>query len=183
MSFEFIQTEIKDVIAIRYPRYEDERGFFEERYKFSDFETAGIKWNFVQVNHSFSRKGVLRGLHYQKYPNEQGKLVMVVRGEIVDVAVDIRAKSETFKKWVSLNLSKKSRLALWIPPGFAHGFFATENSNVIYLSTNEFNREYDSGIRWNDPDIGIKWPTENPVLSEKDKNLKFLKQRIEQKEL
>ena len=183
MPLEFIQTEIEDVIALKYPRYQDERGFFEERYKFSDLEKVGMKRKFVQVNHSFSRKGVLRGLHYQKHPFEQGKFVIVIKGEIMDVAVDIRLASRTFKKWISFTLSEDNCLALWIPPGFAHGFLATENSDIIYLTTREYNREYDSGIRWNDPELGVKWPIDTPILSEKDKNLKLLKELIDQKEL
>jgi dTDP-4-dehydrorhamnose 3,5-epimerase len=171
--------EIEDVILIESDRHSDARGFFEESYKFTPFVEAGIKETFTQLNHSHSRKGVLRGLHFQKHPYSQGKLISVIRGEITDVAVDIRSSSPTFKKWVSVTLSEEVPHSFWIPSGFAHGFLAMEDSDVIYLTTSEYNADYESGIRWNDPDLNVKWPVDSPLLSEKDRNLPFLRDLIE----
>ncbi|MCL6002312.1 MAG: dTDP-4-dehydrorhamnose 3,5-epimerase [Thermoplasmatales archaeon] len=183
MAFKFKKTGIDDVILVSSDRYSDERGFFEEDYKLSDFSYGEIRERFAQINHSFSRRGVLRGLHYQKAPHSQGKLVFVVRGKIMDVAVDIRQSSSSFKRWVSVILSDGEGHLLWIPTGFAHGFLALEDSDVIYLTTSEYGKEYESGVRWNDPDINIKWPTDSPILSEKDGNLPFIKEMIERGEL
>ena len=178
MSLKIQQTEILDVLKISSEKFTDGRGFFLEKYKKSDFDSIGINCDFVQLNHSFSKKGVLRGLHIQRWPKEQGKLVTVVKGKILDVAVDIRPNSTTFKKYAQAILSDENNMSLWIPKGFAHGFFALDDSNVIYLATDEFSIEHDSGIRWDDPEINIKWPTRNPTLSEKDKNLKTLNELV-----
>ena len=141
-----------------------------ESYRESDFRANGITFDFKQDNHSKSPKNVLRGLHYQLEPYAQGKLVKVVTGRIFDVAVDIRKGSPTFGKGVSAELSEENKQILWIPPGFAHGFLSLEdNTNVLYKSTNEYNKESERGILWNDPEIGVKWPVSNPILSEKDK--------------
>lgn len=180
MPFEFIKTDIPDVILVKPKVFCDNRGFFMETYKKSDFESAGIDTDFVQDNHSKSIKGVLRGLHYQKEPFAQGKLVRCIRGKIFDVAVDIRKGSPTFGKWVGYELSEENKLMLWIPKGFAHGFLTlSEEAEVVYkVSGGEYNPDYDAGIRWDDPDIGINWPiemVEEVLLSEKDKNLPFLK--------
>ena len=180
MPFEFISTDIPDVILVKPKVFSDKRGFFMETYKKSDFESAGIDTDFVQDNHSKSVKGVLRGLHYQKEPFAQGKLVRCIRGRIFDVAVDIRKGSPTFRKWVGYELSEENRLMLWIPKGFAHGFLTlSDEAEVIYkVSGGEYNPDYDAGIRWDDPDIGINWPVklvEEVLLSEKDRNLPFLK--------
>jgi len=180
MPFEFIKTDIPDVILVKPKVFCDSRGFFMETYKKSDFESAGIDTDFVQDNHSKSIKGVLRGLHYQKEPFAQGKLVRCIRGKIFDVAVDIRKGSPTFGKWVGYELSEENKLMLWIPKGFAHGFLTlSEEAEVVYkVSGGEYNPDYDAGIRWDDPDIGINWPiemVEEVLLSEKDKNLPFLK--------
>lgn len=176
MPFEFVLLEIPEVILIKPKIFDDDRGFFFECYKYSDFAQAGITFNFVQDNHSRSKKGVLRGLHYQLEPKAQGKLVRCIKGKIWDVAVDIRKGSPTFGKWVSVELSENNKFMLWIPPGFAHGFVALEDSEIIYKCTAEYDPNFDRGILWNDPLIGIKWPIENPLLSEKDKRLPTLKE-------
>ena len=176
MPFEFKRLEIPDVILITPKAFGDERGFFMESYKESEFKANGITFDFKQDNHSKSSKNVLRGLHYQLEPYAQGKLVKVVTGRIFDVAVDIRKGSPTFGNWVSAELSEENKQMLWIPPGFAHGFLSLEdNTNVLYKSTNEYNKESEGGILWNDPEIGIKWPVDKPILSEKDKKYTLLK--------
>ena len=168
----FIQTYIADVLIIEPLVHGDERGFFFESYNEQAWKNAiGFAPRFVQANHSKSGRDVLRGLHYQiKQP--QGKLVRVTRGEIFDVAVDIRKSSESFGKWVGLNLSAENRRQLWIPAGFAHGFLVlSEVTEVLYMATDFYAPQHDRGILWNDPDIGIDWPlAADPILSEKDKN-------------
>lgn len=180
MAFIFQKTEIAEVVIIESNLRRDNRGFFTENYRHSDFEAAGIEKRLVQLNHSFSEKNVIRGLHFQRKPLEQGKLVSVTSGKIMDVAVDIRVGSETFKKWVSVILSGENCSSIWIPEGFAHGFLALEDSHVIYLTTNEYSPKFDSGIRWNDPDISINWIIESPIVSEKDRGLKSLRELIEE---
>ena len=178
MPFEFVKTSIPGVILVKPRVFGDERGFFMETYKKSDFEKAGIDTDFVQDNHSKSVKGVLRGLHYQLEPEAQGKLVRCIRGKIFDVAVDIRRGSPTFGKWIGVELSEENKLMLWIPKGFAHGFLTlSEEAEIVYkVSGAEYSPEHDRGIRWNDPDIGIKWPLEGePILSEKDRIAPLLK--------
>jgi len=171
---EFKRLEIPDVILIKPKVFPDHRGFFMELYKRTPFLANGIPYDFVQVNLSFSKRGVVRGLHYQLRPMEQGKLVTVIKGRIFDVAVDIRKGSPWFGKYVAVELSDKDRCLLWIPPGFAHGFQALEDSYVLYLVTKEYSPEHERGIRWNDPKIGIEWPIkEGVILSEKDKNAPF----------
>ena len=176
MPFRFHPTVLEGVFKIESKAFADERGYFMESFKESEFEQAGINFKFRQDNHSFSKAGVIRGLHFQKHPNEQGKLVSVISGEIFDVAVDIRFGSETFLKWVGVILSEENRAMLWIPPGFAHGFQALRDSHVYYKATAEFSQKDDAGIRWNDPIIGVKWPQQKPVLSEKDANLPLLEE-------
>ncbi|MCX7914413.1 MAG: dTDP-4-dehydrorhamnose 3,5-epimerase, partial [Thermodesulfovibrionales bacterium] len=163
------------LILIKPKVFEDERGFFLEFFKYSDFSKAGINYSFVQDNHSKSKKGVLRGLHYQLKPKAQGKLIRCIRGKIWDVAVDIRKGSPTYLKWVAVELSEENKLMLWIPPGFAHGFVALEDSEIIYKCTAEYDPALDKGIIWNDPEIGIKWPIKNPILSKKDALLPTIK--------
>ena len=182
MPFEFIKTEIPEVIIVKPKVFGDERGFFMETYKRSDFESTGIDIDFVQDNHSKSIKGVLRGLHFQTEPKAQGKLVRCIRGKIFDVAVDIRKGSPTFGKWVGVELSEENKLMLWIPKGFAHGFLTlSEEAEIIYkVSGSEYSPEHDRSIRWNDPDIGINWPLEGePILSEKDRIAPFLREMVE----
>ena len=169
MPFLFKRLEIPDLVLIEPKVFEDERGFFMETYREPDFEKAGISQDFVQDNHSRSKKGVLRGLHYQKEPMAQGKLVRCVRGAIFDVGVDLRRGSPTYARWVGTVLSEENRLSLWIPRGFAHGYLALENeSEVIYKTDNLYSPKHERGIIWNDPDIGIQWPIENPIVSKKD---------------
>ncbi|QJA05890.1 dTDP-4-dehydrorhamnose 3,5-epimerase [Thermosulfurimonas marina] len=170
MPFEFKPLEIPDVILVKPKVFGDERGFFMETYKASEFKANRIPYDFVQDNHSRSQRGVLRGLHYQLRPMEQGKLVRCMRGRIWDVAVDIRKGSPWYGKWVAVELSEENKLMLWVPPGFAHGFVALEDgTEVIYKVTKEYAPELDRGIIWNDPDLGIEWPIEDPILSEKDR--------------
>jgi len=175
MPFEFKELEIPDVILVIPKVFEDDRGFFMETFKISDFKAYGISYEFVQDNHSKSKKGVLRGLHYQLYPKAQGKLVRCIRGRIWDVAVDIRKGSPWYGKWVAVELSEENKLMLWIPPGFAHGFVALEDAEIIYKCTAEYAPELDRGIIWNDPELAINWPVEKPILSPKDAKLPFLK--------
>ncbi len=139
-----------------------------ETFNQQGFENAGLPSNFVQDNHSRSRKGVLRGLHYQ-FPQWQGKLLRVLSGAIFDVAVDIRPDSRTFGQWYGIELNDENRLQLYIPPGFAHGFATlSESADIAYKCTSLYKAEDDAGIAWNDPDIGVEWPVENPLVSEKD---------------
>ncbi len=170
MSFEFRRLEIPEVILVIPRVFSDERGFFKELYKERDFFSFGIKERFKQDNLSFSKHGVLRGLHYQKDPKAQGKLVSCLKGAIFDVAVDIRRGSPTYGKWVGLELSAKNHYMLYIPPGFAHGFVVLSNEAlVLYKCTEEYAPKAEAGIIWNDPTLSIKWPIDNPLLSPKDK--------------
>ena len=178
MPFSFEPTTILDLLVIVPRVFGDQRGFFMETYKESDFVKNGITAKFVQDNHSASTKGVLRGLHYQIEPASQGKLIRCVRGSIWDVAVDIRKGSPTFKKWFGIELSEENKKMLWIPPGFAHGFLVlSDYAEVVYkVSGSEYSPQHDRSIRWNDPDIGIKWPLKDElILSEKDAKAPFLK--------
>lgn len=177
MPFNFRRLEIPDVVLVEPKVFGDERGFFMETYKRSEFKENGIAYDFVQDNHSKSQKGVLRGLHYQLYPKAQGKLVRCVRGRIWDVAVDIRKGSPWYGKWVAVELSEDNKLMLWVPPGFAHGFVALEDdTEVIYKVTEEYDPKLDKGIVWNDPDLRIDWPIKDPILSEKDSKLPTLRE-------
>ncbi|HSJ58924.1 MAG TPA: dTDP-4-dehydrorhamnose 3,5-epimerase [Anaerolineae bacterium] len=176
MPFEFYRLEIPDVVFVKARRFDDERGFFREMYKASAFAEQGIPNNFVQDNLSHSERGVLRGLHYQKAPHPQGKLVMVLRGRIYDVAVDIRRDSATFGQWVGCELTSEGGELLWVPAGFAHGFCVlSDEADVLYKVTDEYARECDRGIVWNDPEIGVEWPVDEPLLSEKDAELPLLR--------
>jgi dTDP-4-dehydrorhamnose 3,5-epimerase len=176
MPFTFKKLDIPEIILIEPRVFPDSRGFFMETYKHSDFLQNGIKEHFVQDNLSQSVRGVLRGLHFQKNPNAQGKLVQCLKGRIFDVAVDIRKGSPTFGKWVSTELSEENKQMLYIPPPFAHGFVVlSENAEVVYKCTKEYAPEDDRGIIWNDPDINILWPLKDPVLSAKDAQLPLLK--------
>lgn len=168
MTFRFQHLRIPEVVLVVPTVHQDDRGFFEETYKKSDFVEAGLSREFVQDNHSFSVKGTLRGLHFQNPPYAQGKLVRCVQGRILDVVVDIRIGSPTFSEWVSHELSSESHEMLWIPEGFAHGFLALEDSHVEYKVTNEYSRDSESGISWNDKVISIEWPISDPIVSGKD---------------
>lgn len=159
MTFE--ATEIPDVKIVRRKAFGDARGYFEETWREDQFREAGIDVKFVQDNHSYSSKGVLRGLHWQKPPHCQGKLVSVISGRIVDVAVDIRKGSPTFGKWVAEELSEENHLSLWIPPGFAHGFVVlSDTAHFTYKCTDTYHPECEAGMRWDDPTLAIKWPTD-----------------------
>jgi dTDP-4-dehydrorhamnose 3,5-epimerase len=160
---------IPDVKLIQPDVYEDARGSFFESWQQERFLDAGIKEAFVQDNQSISGKGVLRGLHFQNPPYAQGKLVRVVKGAVLDVAVDLRSASPTFGKWVSQLLSEENRLMMWVPPGFAHGFITREEENIfLYKCTAYYNKASECTILWNDPQLNIDWGNENPLLSEKD---------------
>ena len=174
MPFTFKKLEIPEVILIEPTIFKDKRGFFLETYQKSEFFNNNIKEEFVQDNFSHSTKNVLRGLHFQKDPHSQGKLIKVNKGEIFDVAVDLRKDSPTYKKWVGIILSKNQML--YIPPNFAHGFCVlSEEVDFQYKVTKEYNKESESGIIWNDPTINIKWPIKNPIIAEKDSKLPLFK--------
>jgi len=177
MGFEFKKLSIPDVILITPNVIKDKRGFFMEAYKKSEFEKGEIEIDFIQDNQSSSGKEVLRGLHYQIPPMEQAKLVRCIRGKIFDVAVDIRESSPYYGKWVGEYLSEENKKMLFIPPGFAHGFLTLgEKTEIIYKVSEEYSKDHERGILWNDPSINVKWPIKgNPILSEKDKRLPFLK--------
>ncbi len=169
MPFIFKKLEIPEVVLIETKVFEDGRGFFMETYKRSDFTMAGIEDDFFQDNCSNSKKGAVRGLHYQKNPKAQAKIVRCAGGEVFDAAVDIRKGSPTFGKWVGAVLSGKNKKQLYIPEGFAHGFCVlSDEAQVLYKASSEFSPENDRGILYNDPEINIKWPAKNLIISEKD---------------
>jgi len=165
-----IDTKIADVKIIEPKVFGDERGFFLETFQSEKYKRElNIMDDFVQDNHSRSAKNVLRGLHFQRR-NPQGKLVRVVKGEVFDVAVDIRPESPTFKQWVGVYLSEDNKTQFWIPPGLAHGFVViSDYADFEYKCTNYYDPESEGCLFWNDPEIGIDWPVTNPILSEKDK--------------
>ncbi len=177
MPFEFERLPLEGPVLIKPRVFGDDRGFFLEAFKRSDFIKAGIKEEFVQINHSRSEKGVLRGLHYQLRPRAQGKLLKCVRGKVLDVAVDIRRGSPTFGRYVMVELSDENHHMLYIPEGFAHGFLVLSDlADIIYAVTEEYSPEHDRGVIWNDPEVGIPWPTSEPILSEKDRALPPLRE-------
>ncbi len=177
MSFSFTRLRIPEVILVKPRTDHDSRGFFREIAKHSDFAAFGMRERFVQMNHSHSVQGVLRGLHFQKRPAAQGKLVSAVSGEIFDVAVDIRKGSPTYAKWVGEILCGENGHTLYIPPGFAHGFCVlSATADVVYQVTAEYAYELDRGIVWNDPQINVAWPIQEPILSPKDARLPLLQQ-------
>ena len=170
MPFEFIKQNIPEVILVVPKVFEDNRGFFMESYKKSDFLENGITVEFKQDNYSKSTKGVLRGLHYQAQPHGQAKLVRCVKGKILDVAVDIRKNSASFGKYIKAELSESNRNMLFIPDGFAHGFVVLSDiAEILYKTSGEYAPKYDRGILWCDKDINIEWGIDfEPILSEKD---------------
>jgi len=175
MPFKFQKLTISDVILVTAQSFVDERGFFIESFKESEFVSNGITTKFVQDNFSHSVKWTLRGLHYQSNPKAQAKLVTALSGEIFDVAVDIRVGSPTFGKWVGEILSEKNHKLLYIPEGFAHGYCVlSKEADVLYKVNQEYSPEHEKGIVWNDPEIDIKWPTHKPILLEKDLQLSLL---------
>ena len=175
MNFQFSPCVLPEVISVTPKIFSDERGFFMEVYKAPLFKQNGITADFVQLNHSQSKRGTLRGLHYQINPHAQAKLVRVLVGEIFDVAVDIRKKSATFGKWVGLRLSALEKNMLYIPRGFAHGFTVlSDQAEVEYFTSAVYAPECDAGIIYNDPAIAIDWPSGEKSLSPKDMNLPTL---------
>ena len=170
--FEFKKTKIEDLYIIDVLPFKDERGYFAETYNEEDFKKAGLSMKFVQDNESFSKKGVLRGLHFQtKF--SQGKLVRCERGAVFDVAVDLREGSKTFGQWQGVTLTEDNFVEFYIPEGFAHGFYVLSDvAKFSYKVTNFYRKEYEGAVCWNDPQIAINWPLngEEPILSDKDKN-------------
>jgi len=163
------ELPISGLLVIQPAIFNDERGYFFESFQKKKFMESGINCDFVQDNESMSSKGVLRGLHLQSPPYEQGKLVRVIQGSVLDIAVDIRRHSPTFGKYHAITLSAANKLQFWIPPGFAHGFLALEDHTIFtYKCTNYYNRESERSIRWDDPDINIDWGIGSPLVSEKD---------------
>lgn len=172
VPFDFIDLDLPGLVMIEPRVFADSRGSFFETYRRSDFEQAGIKELFVQDNCARSSRGVLRGLHFQAPPRAQGKLVRCISGTIYDVAVDIRQGSPAYGRWAGVELSGENNRMLYLPPGFAHGFLVlSASAEVLYKCTDEYAPENDRGIIWNDPAIGITWPEQHPLLSEKDRRL------------
>lgn len=172
---EFRQTSIEGVIEITPRVFKDERGYFFESYQYELFKKNGIEEVFVQDNQSFSTAGVLRGLHFQRAPFAQGKLVRVIKGKVLDVAVDIRPNSPTYGQYESVILDAERNNMLYIPPGLAHGFSTLEDAIFCYKCTNNYHKESEGGIIWNDPALNIDWMLANPEVSEKDAILPLLK--------
>ena len=165
-----IETRHPEVLLIEPKVFGDERGFFMETWNAERYEEAGVPTRFAQDNLSFSRRGVLRGLHFQN-PDGQGKLVYVLQGEVFDVAVDVRVGSPRFGDWVSATLSAENKRQIWIPEGFAHGFLVlSETALFAYKCTAPYNGSAEASVLWNDPEIGIEWPVESPTLSDKDRD-------------
>ena len=178
MSLKLTNLEIPEILLFTTEVYDDSRGSFMEIFKFSEYKEK-IGLDFLQDNISYSKKNVIRGLHFQKPPFEQGKLLTVASGAIMDVAVDIRPNSDYFMKHVSIELQAGAGNVIYVPPGFAHGFCSLEeNTIVFYKNTNEYSRTHESGIIYNDSDLGIDWPVENPILSEKDLSLPNIKEAV-----
>ncbi|MFP3320871.1 MAG: dTDP-4-dehydrorhamnose 3,5-epimerase [Acidilobus sp.] len=179
MPFDFERLDIPDVVLVKPKVFRDPRGYFMEAFASRAFEAAGIRLSVVQENQSYSRRGVIRGLHYQRGERAQAKLVRVVKGEILDVAVDIRPRSPTFGRYVAVRLSEDNAYSLYIPRGFAHGFqVLSDDAVVVYLVDNDYAPEAEGGIRWDDPDIGIPWPLPNPTLSDKDRGWPTLREAL-----
>jgi dTDP-4-dehydrorhamnose 3,5-epimerase len=178
-QFAFTETKIKGVFIIEPKVFGDHRGYFMETYNYEDFKKAGLGMIFIQDNQSKSKKGVLRGLHFQN-PNPQGKLVRVISGEVFDVAVDLRKDSDTYGKWQGVLLSAENKKQFYVPEGFAHGFLVlSEEAEFVYKCNNFYHPEFEGSITWNDPDIGIQWPLDKidkVLLSEKDREASYLRE-------
>ena len=174
------EKRLKGLFEIELSPFEDHRGFFMRTYDASILIKSGLNREWVQENHSSSvQKGTVRGLHFQLPPHTDAKLIRCIRGEIFDVVVDIRKDSPTFGQWESIILSEKNKKELFIPRGFAHGFCTlTDYCDIVYKHDNYYNKEYDAGILWNDPDLGIEWPIEKPILSERDTKQQTLNEFI-----
>lgn len=175
-----LATSLPGVLIVELDEHVDARGRFIETYRASTYAAAGIAARFVQDNFSTSTRGTLRGLHFQAAPHAQGKLVWVSRGEIFDVVVDVQRESPTFGQWIGTTLSAENRRQLWIPPGFAHGFAATsDHADVAYKVTEEYARDAERSVRWDDPDLAIAWPlAEPPLVSPKDARAPTLRELI-----
>ena len=172
MSFNFKKLEISDVVLVEPKSFSDDRGFFLESFKISEFTENGINTKFVQDNISHSVSDVIRGLHFQKNPKAQAKLITAVKGEIFDVAVDIRKISPTYGKWVSEILSEDNHNLLYVPEGFAHGFCVlSKEADVYYKVSNEYSPKDEGGIIWNDSSLNIEWPISKPIVSSSDSQL------------
>ncbi len=166
---QFIKTNIEDLLVVKPDVFEDDRGYFFESYKAKIFQDAGINFNFVQDNISKSNKGTIRGLHYQIGEYAQGKLCQVIKGTVLDVAVDIRHDSPTIGKFHTIELSGENHLQFWIPPGFAHGFSVLSDEAIfMYKCTNYYSKEHERAILYNDTYLNIDWQVDNPIVSEKD---------------
>lgn len=177
---EFTKTKLDGVIIVEPKVFGDHRGFFMESWSKRVFEEAGLCYDFVQDNHSSSTvKGTLRGIHFQRGEKAQAKLVRCVKGAVLDVAVDLRPSSPTYKQWVAVELSAENKKQLLIPRGFGHGFVTlTDEVEFLYKADNYYAPEADGGIRWNDPELGVQWGVTDPVLSQKDANAPFLKDAV-----
>lgn len=176
----FTKTELEGVLIVEPAVFGDHRGFFMESWSKREFEKEGLYYDFVQDNHSSSAaKGTLRGIHFQRGDKAQAKLVRCVKGAVLDVAVDLRPASPTYKKWVAVELSAENKKQLLIPRGFGHGFVTlTDDVEFLYKADNYYAPEADGGIRWNDPEIGVDWGVEHPILSQKDENAPLLKDAV-----
>ncbi len=172
---EVVKTALEGVLLIKPQVFGDQRGFFLETFRAEEYARFGISLPFVQDNHSRSRQGILRGIHYQS-SHPQGKLVSVTKGRVFDVAVDLRPESSNYGKWFGVVLDDESHCQLWVPPGFGHGFYVlSEMVDFVYKCTDYYMPEYEISIRWDDPEIGIDWPIErDPILSEKDRVAPYL---------
>ncbi|KAF0126476.1 MAG: dTDP-4-dehydrorhamnose 3 5-epimerase [Elusimicrobia bacterium] len=176
MPFEFEKLSLEGCVLVKPRVFPDPRGFAMESFKRSDFIQAGVPGDFVQDNHSRSAKGVLRGLHFQRGAAAQGKLVRCVGGAVLDVGVDIRRDSPTFGRWLAVELSAENAFMLYFPPGFAHGFLTlSETAEFMYKCTAEYSPPDEGGIRWDDPEVGVRWGNPSPLLSPRDAALPFLK--------
>jgi dTDP-4-dehydrorhamnose 3,5-epimerase len=177
MAFKTISPGFPEIICLIPQEYADNRGLFFESFKASEFGALGLPTQFVQSNRSVSKKGVIRGMHWQNPPFAQGKLVNVLRGAVIDYVVDVRPSSPNFGKWMQVELTAEGKQQLWVPEGFAHGFIALEdNTEVLYQTTKEYNKEAEAGFIYNDPLVNIDWPKMEVKLSEKDLLLPNLKQ-------
>jgi dTDP-4-dehydrorhamnose 3,5-epimerase len=170
MAFRFTRSDIPEVVLIEPPVFPDARGFFMETYKQSEFVSAGINEIFVQCNQSKSSKGILRGLHYQKGPKGQAKLIRALSGEIYDVVVDLRRGGPSYGRSIAMMLSAENKRMLYVPVGFAHGFCVTSvEAEILYMTTEEYAPREETGVLWSDPDLKIDWPVTKPILSPRDR--------------
>ena len=175
MNLSITPLAVSDVLLIKTPVFGDSRGYFSEIFKASAFAKNAVPAEFTQDNYSYSKKNVLRGMHFQLSPHAQGKLVRCLKGEIFDVAVDVRKDSASYGRWVGRNLNESSGDMLYIPAGFAHGFLVlSDDAFVLYKCTKDYAPGFEGGIRWDDPELGIAWPSRSVILSDKDARLPLL---------